>query len=327
MYRALWLEKTADGHEVRIGPITEADLPEGDVLVEVACSTLNYKDALAVAGKAPIVRAWPMVPGIDFAGTVKESRHQAFKAGDKVVLNGWGTGETRLGGMAGLARVPGDWLVPLPEAYAPADAMAIGTAGYTAMLAVMRLAELGLEPAKGPLLVTGAMGGVGSIAIMLLAGRGFEVWALTGRPEQEAHLKSLGAAGIVPREEMSGKGRPLAKERWAGGVDAVGSHVLANLLAATRYNGVVAACGLAAGMDLPVTVAPFILRGVTLAGIDSVYVAGPRRRQAWDLLAKELLAEKLKPISRSIGLESVEQAAAELLAGKVSGRLVVDIAA
>ena len=325
MSKALWLEKTDDGHKIRIGPISETDLPEGDVTIEVAYSTLNYKDALAVTGKAPIVRSWPMVPGIDFSGTVEESHHHEWQPGDKVVLNGWGIGETRLGGMASLARVPGDWLVRLPDAYSLEDAMAIGTAGYTAMLAVMRLDEAGLKPDAGPLLVTGAMGGVGSVAIMLLAERGFEVWGLTGRPEEEAHLKSLGAAGIVPREELSGKQKPLLKERWAGGVDAVGSHVLANLVASTRYRGTVAACGLAAGMDLPVTVAPFILRGVTLAGIDSVYVPGPRRRAAWHHLAKELPAGRLRTISRTIGLDEVEAASAELLAGKVKGRLVVEV--
>ena len=325
MSKALWLEKTEDGHRIRIGPISETDLPEGDVTIEVAYSTLNYKDALAVTGKAPIVRSWPMVPGIDFSGTVEESHHHEWQPGDKVVLNGWGIGETRLGGMASLARVPGDWLVRLPDAYSLEDAMAIGTAGYTAMLAVMRLDEAGLKPDAGPLLVTGAMGGVGSVAIMLLAERGFEVWGLTGRPEEEAHLKSLGAAGIVPREELSGKQKPLLKERWAGGVDAVGSHVLANLVASTRYRGTVAACGLAAGMDLPVTVAPFILRGVTLAGIDSVYVPGPRRRAAWHHLAKELPAGRLRAISRTIGLDEVEAASAELLAGKVKGRLVVEV--
>jgi len=323
MHRALWLEQAESGHAIRIGEITEADLPEGDVLVEVACSTLNYKDALAITGKAPIVRRWPMVPGIDFAGTVKESRHHACKPGDKVILNGWGTGETRLGGMAGLARVPGDWLVPLPAAFTLEQAMAIGTAGYTAMLAVLRLAELGIKSEAGPILVTGAMGGVGSVALMLLSRRGFEAWALTGRPEGEAHLEALGAAGIVPREEMSGKGKPLTKERWAGGIDAVGSHVLANLLAATRYGGVVAACGLAAGMDLPTTVAPFILRGITLAGIDSVYVPATRRRLAWDHLAQELPAAKLETISRTITLDAVEAAASELIAGKVQGRIVV----
>ncbi len=325
MSKALWLEKTDDGHKSRIGQISETDLPEGDVTVEVAYSTLNYKDALAICGKAPIVRSWPMVPGIDFAGTVKESRNDEWQPGDKVVLNGWGTGETRLGGMASLARVPGDWLVRLPDAYSLEDAMAIGTAGYTAMLAVMRLEEHGLKPEAGPVLVTGAMGGVGSVAILLLAARGFEVWALTGRPEEEEHLKSLGAAGVVPRDELSGKQKPLLKERWAGGVDAVGSHVLANLLASTRYNGTVAACGLAAGMDLPVTVAPFILRGITLAGVDSVYVPPLRRRAAWHRLGQELPPHRLHAISRTIGLDAVEDAAAELLAGKVKGRLVVEI--
>ncbi len=325
MSKALWLEKTDAGQNVRIGTISEADLPEGEVIVDVSHSTLNYKDALAIAGKAPIVRSWPMVPGIDFAGTVKESHHHEWQAGDKVVLNGWGIGETRLGGMASLARVPGDWLVRLPDAYSLEDAMAIGTAGYTAMLAVMRLEEAGLKPDSGPLLVTGAMGGVGSVAILVLARLGFEVWALTGRPEEEAHLKALGAAGIVPREELSGKQKPLLKERWAGGVDAVGSHVLANFLASTRYRGTVAACGLAAGMDLPVTVAPFILRGITLAGIDSVYVPAVHRRAAWHRLAKDLPAQRLAAISRTIALEEVQAAATDLLDGKVKGRLVVEI--
>ncbi len=327
MSRAFWLERTDAGQTSRIGPIVEADLPEGDVVVEVAFSTLNYKDALAIKGAAPIVRSWPMVPGIDFAGTVKESHHHAWQAGDKVILNGWGIGETRLGGMASLARVPGDWLVPLPQAFTLEDAMAIGTAGYTAMLAVLRLEDAGLQPDAGPLLVTGAMGGVGSIAIVVLARLGFEVWALTGRPEEEAHLKSLGAAGIVPRSEMAEKGKPLMKERWAGGVDAVGSHVLANLLASTKQRGTVTACGLAAGMDLPVTVAPFILRGVTLAGIDSVYAAPSRRRLAWHRLASDLPVATLRGLSRTIGLEEAEAASAELLAGKVKGRLVVAIGA
>lgn len=326
MARALWLRKTETGQTAEIGPISEADLPEGEVLVEVACSTLNFKDALAITGQAPIVRAWPMVPGIDFAGTVKESRHALWQPGDAVILNGWGTGETRLGGMADIARVPGDWLVPLPKGYSLADAMAIGTAGYTAMLAVLRLEAAGLEPKSGPLLVTGAMGGVGSVAILVLARLGFEVWALTGRPAEAEHLKSLGAAGIVPREELASPGKPLTKERWAGGIDAAGSHVLANLLAATKYGGTVAACGLAAGMDLSMTVAPFILRGVTLAGIDSVYVPGARRRQAWHRLAQDLPAGRLREISRSIALDEVIAAAPELLAGRVRGRLVVDLA-
>jgi acrylyl-CoA reductase (NADPH) len=327
MAKALWLEQTDDGQTCRIGEIAVADLPEGEVLVDVACSTLNYKDALAIAGKAPIVRRWPMVPGIDFAGTVRESHHHEWSPGDKVILNGWGIGETRLGGLAELARVPGDWLVKLPEAFSLNDAMAIGTAGYTAMLAVMRLEAAGLKPDSGPLLVTGAMGGVGSIAILVLARLGFEVWALTGRPEEETHLKNLGAAGVVPRDALAGKQKPLLKEQWAGGVDAVGSHILANLLAATRYNGTVAACGLAAGMDLPVTVAPFILRGVTLAGVDSVHVPGPRRRAAWHRLAEDLPAGRLAAISRTIGLADVEAAAEELLEGKIRGRLVVDLAA
>ena len=326
MARALWLRKTEAGQVAEIGSIAEADLPEGEVLVDVACSTLNFKDALAITGKAPIVRSWPMVPGIDFAGTVRESRHALWRPGDPVILNGWGCGETRLGGMAEIARVPGDWLVRLPESYGVADAMAIGTAGYTAMLAVLRLEAAGLVPQSGPLLVTGAMGGVGSVAILVLARLGFEVWALTGRPTEAAHLESLGAAGIVPREELASPGKPLVKERWAGGIDAAGSHILANLLAATKYGGTVAACGLAAGMDLSMTVAPFILRGVTLAGIDSVYAPKARRQEAWDRLARDLPADRLRAISDTIPLDEVVATAPELLAGRVRGRLVVKLA-
>ncbi len=326
MARALWLRKTETGQAAEIGAIGEADLPEGEVLVDIACSTLNFKDALAITGQAPIVRSWPMVPGIDFAGTVRESRHALWRAGDAVILNGWGCGETRLGGMAEIARVPGDWLVRLPAGYSLADAMAIGTAGYTAMLAVLRLEEAGIVPQSGPLLVTGAMGGLGSVAILVLAKLGFEVWALTGRPAEAAHLEGLGAAGIVPREELAKPGKPLARERWAGGIDAAGSHVLANLLASTKYGGTVAACGLAAGMDLPMTVAPFILRGVTLAGIDSVYAAGARRQEAWHRLARDLPADRLRAISDTIPLDEVVAKAPELLAGRVRGRLVVELA-
>lgn len=324
VYQALWLDRTEDGQTSRIGPIDKAQLPEGEVLVEVAFSTLNYKDALAITGKVPVVRQWPMVPGIDFSGTVLESHHHGWSPGDKVVANGWGLGEKHLGGLAGIARVPGDWLVKLPDAYSLKDAMAIGTAGYTAMLSVMRLEEAGLKPESGPLLVTGANGGVGSISIMLLAKLGFEVWALTGRPEAAEHLKALGAAGIVPRAELAGEPRPLLPERWAGGIDAAGSNVLANLLAATRYGGTIAATGLAAGLDLPASVAPFILRGVTLAGIDSVYAPITRRRAAWHRLAQLLPAERLGAISRTIGLDEAVAAADEILAGKIQGRLIVD---
>ena len=272
---------------------------EGDVTVRVTHSTVNYKDGLAITGKAPVVRRWPMIPGIDFAGTVETSSHAEFKPGDEVVLNGWGLGETHLGGYSQYARVNGDWLVPLQQGVSRGEAMAIGTAGYTAMLAVMALEAHEVMPTKGPVLVTGAAGGVGSVAVALLAKLGYTVIASTGRPEEEAYLKSLGASEIVARQELSGPGKPLGREHWAGAINSAGSHTLANALAQTKYGGAVAACGLAQGMDLPTSVAPFILRGVTLAGINSVMAPKPKRLQAWARLAKDLDRQKLASITQT----------------------------
>ncbi|MBB4287155.1 MDR family oxidoreductase [Roseospira goensis] len=327
MFKAILLTRTEDkATQAAVTEVDEADLPEGDVTVAVSHSTLNYKDGLAITGKGPVVRSWPMIPGIDFAGTVTESAHPDFKAGDAVVLNGWGIGETRWGGLGAVARVPGDWLVPLPAAFTPAQAMAIGTAGYTAALAVLELDRQGVTPDKGPVLVTGASGGLGGVAIALLAKRGFEVVALTGRTQEEGYLKSLGAAAVMDRAEYAGPAKPLAKERWAGAVDAVGSHTLANVLSQVKYFGTVAACGLAGGMDLPTSVAPFILRGVKLCGIESVYMPKPERLAAYELLARDLDPNHLTAMTDEIGLSEAIPAAARLMEGQVRGRLVVDIA-
>jgi acrylyl-CoA reductase (NADPH) len=294
--------------------------------VAVECSTINYKDGLAITGRSPVVRHFPMVPGIDFAGTVLESQHPRWAAGDKVLLNGFGVGETHWGGLAQLARVKGDWLVALPKAFSARDAMAIGTAGYTAMLCVMALERNGVTPDKGEVLVTGANGGVGSVAIALLAKLGYTVAASTGRPEEADFLKSLGASSIVDRAELSSPGKPLGRERWAAAVDSVGSHTLANVCANMMYRGTVAACGLAQGMDLPASVAPFILRGVTLAGVDSVMCPRAERLVAWARLARDLDPAKLEAIgAREVGLAEVVPLAAEILAGKVRGRVVVDV--
>lgn len=305
--------------------IGEADLMEGDVTVRVEATTVNYKDGLAITGKAPVVRRFPLVPGIDFAGTVTQSSHPGWKAGDRVVLNGWGTGETHHGAYAAFSRVKGDWLVPLPEGMSAHEAMAIGTAGYTAMLAVMALEKYGITPSRGPVVVTGAAGGVGSVAIALLSKLGFTVVASTGRPEESGYLKELGAAEIIAREELSGPAKPLGKERWAAGVDAVGSHTLANVLSMTSYGGAVAACGLAQGMDLPGSVAPFILRGVSLIGIDSVMAPQPLRREAWRRLASDLDREKLAALTTTIGFDGIMDAARDILDGKIRGRVVVDM--
>ncbi|WP_159592152.1 MDR family oxidoreductase [Chelativorans xinjiangense] len=305
--------------------MTEDELMEGDVTVAVEATTVNYKDGLAITGKAPVVRRFPMIPGVDFAGTVTRSTHADWKEGDKVILNGWGVGETHYGAYAAKARVSGDWLVPLPGGMSPREAMAVGTAGYTAMLCVMALERHGITPDRGPVIVTGAAGGVGSVAIALLAGLGYEVAASTGRPAEEAYLKGLGASEIIAREELSGPARPLGKERWAGGVDAVGSHTLANVLSMTCYGGAVAACGLAQGMDLPASVAPFILRGVSLLGIDSVMAPKALRLEAWRRIAGELDHAKLAALSSTLSFHDLLEAAENIVAGRVRGRLVVEM--
>ena len=325
-FKAIVIEKTDGGTKAALADFDEANLMDGDVTVHVEYSTINYKDGLAITGKAPVVRRFPMIAGIDFAGTVESSSHAGWKPGDKVILNGWGCGETHLGAYAEKARVKGDWLVPLPKTLSARDAMSIGTAGYTAMLAVMALERHGLTPANGPIAVTGAAGGVGSVAIAILAKRGFTVHAVTGRPQEADYLKGLGAAEIVDRRELAGPAKPLAKERWAGAIDAVGSTTLANLLSMTRYGGAVAACGLAAGMDLPGSVAPFILRGVCLYGIDSVMCPVDRRREAWKRLENDLDRQKLATITREIGLSDVLGVAPDILTGQVRGRVVVKIA-
>lgn len=324
-FKAILIRKEKDAQSVAEVELTPGDLMEGDVTVAVSHSTVNYKDGLALSGKSPVVRRFPMIPGIDLAGTVEQSSNAAFKPGEKVVLNGYGLSETHYGGYAEFARVKADWLVPLPSRFTPAQAMAIGTAGYTAMLAVLALEDVGVKPAKGAVLVTGAAGGVGSVAVSLLSKLGYRVVASTGRPQEEDYLKSLGAAEIIPRAELSSDPRALAKERWAGAIDSVGSKTLANVLASTSYGGAVAACGLAGGMDLPASVAPFILRGVSLLGIDSVQMPMPRRRQAWDRLARDLDVEKLARMTTTLPLSAVRNAGEDILAGKVRGRVVVKI--
>ncbi|MBP1178068.1 MDR family oxidoreductase [Methylobacterium sp. PvR107] len=325
MFKAILIEKDEAGYRAGLREIDEAQLPEGDVTVDVAYSTLNYKDGLAITGKGPVVRKFPMVPGIDIAGTVRESRHHEYKAGDCVVLNGWGVGETHWGGLAQVARLQGDWLVPLPEALTPRQAMAIGTAGYTAMLCVIALERHGVTTDKGEVVVTGAAGGVGSTAVALLSRLGYTVVAVSGRPEEADYLRSLGAAEVLDRATFSDPGKPLARERWAGAVDVVGSHTLANVCAAMRYRGVVAACGLAQGMDLPASVAPFILRGVSLIGIDSVMCPRPERLEAWNRLVRDLDPAKLEAITDEIGLTEAVATAERLMAGRVRGRVVVDV--
>ena len=305
--------------------LTVDDLMEGDVVVAVEATTVNYKDGLAITGKSPVVRRWPMVPGIDFAGTVLSSDNPDWKAGDKVILNGWGVGETHFGAYAGRARVKGDWLIGLPEALSPQDAMAIGTAGYTAMLSVLALEDAGITPETGPAIVTGANGGVGSIAVSVMAKLGFHVIASTGRTSETDFLKGLGASEIIDRAELSEPGRPLGGERWASGVDSVGSHTLANVLAQTMRHGAITACGLAQGMDLPASVAPFILRGVSLLGIDSVMAPREQRERAWARLVEDLDMTKLKAISTTIGFDDVIGAAHDILDGKIRGRVVVDM--
>lgn len=325
MFRALVVDKVDGVVVADLRDLDEAQLPDGDVAVEVAYSTVNYKDGLAVTGRGPVVRKYPMVPGIDFAGTVIDSRHPEFSPGDAVVLNGWGVGESHWGGFSEKARLRGDWLVPLPPAFSPAQAMAIGTAGYTAMLAVLALEHHGITPDRGDVLVTGASGGLGSVAIAVLAKLGYRVVASTGRLEEVDYLKSLGAAEIIDRKELSSPGKPLGKERWAGAVDCVGSHTLANVLASTRYRGVVTACGLAQGMDLPASVAPFILRAATLVGIDSVMAPKELRLKAWSRLAADLAVDKLETMTAEVGLGGVPKVAQDILAGRIRGRVVVDV--
>jgi len=324
-FKAIVIDKAEAGQTVRLADFDDKDLMEGDVSVRIEYSTVNYKDGLAVTGKAPVVRRFPMIAGVDFAGTVESSSHPGWKAGDKVILNGWGLGETHLGAYAEKARVKGDWLVRLPASMSVRDAMAIGTAGYTAMLAVMALERAGLNPARGQMIVTGAAGGVGSVAVALLAKLGYAVVASTGRPDEGAYLKGLGAAEIIDRKELAGPPRPLAKERWAGGIDAVGSTTLANVLSMTRYGGAVAACGLAGGMDLPGSVAPFILRGVSLLGIDSVMCPLPLRIAAWRRLETDLDKAKIAAMISEIGLGDVIAAGRRIVEGQVRGRIVVKI--
>jgi acrylyl-CoA reductase (NADPH) len=324
-FKAIRIDKDASGYRAAYSEFEDSELMDGDVTVRVTHSTVNYKDGLAITGKAPVVRRFPMIPGIDFAGVVESSSHPEFKPGDEVVLNGWGCGETHFGGYAQKARVKGEWLVPLPKAFTAAQSMAIGTAGYTAALAVLALKKQGMTPDRGPVLVTGAAGGVGSIAIVLLAKAGWRVIASTGRKDEADFLTYLGASEIIDRAELSAPGKPLGKERWAAAVDAVGSHTLANVLAQTAYEGAVAACGNAQGMDLPTTVAPFILRGVCLLGIGSVTKPRAARLEAWDLLARDLDPTKLAELSQTIGLYKVMQTAAEILEGKVRGRVIVEI--
>jgi len=324
-FKAIVINKTEAGQTARLTDFDENDLMEGDVTVRVEWSTLNYKDGLALTGKSPVVRRFPMIAGIDFAGTVESSSHSGWKPGDKVILNGWGLGETHLGAYAQKARVKGDWLVRLPQSMSTREAMAIGTAGYTAMLSVMALERAGIAPARGPVVVTGAAGGVGSVAVALLAKLGYAVIASTGRPEEAAYLKGLGAGEVIERKELSGPARPIAKERWAGGIDAVGSTTLANVLSMTRYGGAVAACGLAGGMDLPTSVAPFILRGVSLLGIDSVMCPLALRQEAWRRLETDLDRAKIAAMTSEIGLAEVIEAGARIMAGQVRGRIVVNI--
>ncbi len=324
-FRCILVTKTEAGQTAQLSEIAERDLGEGDVTVAVTHSTLNYKDGLAVTGAAPVVRKFPLVAGIDFAGHVLTSADARFKPGDAVVANGWGMGETFNGGYCTRAHVKSGWLVHVPRVFTPADAMAIGTAGYTAMLAVMALEDLGLTPARGPVLVTGAAGGVGSVAIALLSKLGFRVVASTGRMNEADYLRRLGASEVIDRAELSGDVRPLAKERWAGAVDSVGSKTLANVLAGTSYGGAVAACGLAQGMDLPSSVAPFILRGVTLAGIESVNCPLPRREKAWQRLARDLDMKKLAEGLKMVPLEDVLALGSQILKGQVKGRIIVDV--
>ena len=325
MFKAIVIDKNSGTYQSNLTELDDTQLPEGDVTVRVAFSTLNYKDGLAITGRSPVVRQFPMVPGIDFAGTVETSNHPRYKTGDRVVLNGWGVGEVHWGGLAQKARVKGDWLIPLPAGLTESQAMAIGTAGYTAMLCLIALERQGLTPDRGEVLVTGANGGVGSFAIALLAGQGYSVTASTGRPDEAEYLQRLGATTIIDRAELSSPGRVLAKERWAAAIDSVGSHTLANVCASIREDGLVAACGLAQGMDFPATVAPFILRGISLLGINSVTRPYEERVAAWQRLSTDLDLQQLADITREVSLSDALPIASELLDGKVRGRIVVDV--
>ncbi|WP_284214432.1 MDR family oxidoreductase [Comamonas jiangduensis] len=325
MFSGILITKDDGGYQARGQGIDESLLPPGDVLVRVSHSTVNYKDALAITGKGPVVRKFPMVPGVDLVGQVEQSSHAAFKEGDWVLLNGWGVGEVHWGGLAQRARLSGDWLIPLPAGFSPRQAMSIGTAGYTAMLCVLALERHGIQPGDGEIVITGAAGGVGSVAIAILSRLGYSVVAVTGRTDEADYLLGLGAKEVLPRAQFAEPGKPLGKERWAGAVDVVGSHTLANLCATTRYGGVVTACGLAAGMDFPSTVAPFILRGVTLVGIDSVMRPKADRIEAWSRLATDLDLQKLGAICHEVALTDVIPLATELLNGRVKGRIVVDV--
>ncbi|MBI2717702.1 MAG: oxidoreductase [Rhizobiales bacterium] len=324
-FRAILISKTDTGQKVEFVSLTEADLMEGDVTVDVTHSSVNYKDGLALTAKSPIVRRFPLIPGIDFAGTVRQSSNPRWKPGDRVVLNGWGVGEQHHGGFSEVARVPGDWLVPVPEGWTCADTMAVGVAGYTAMLCVMALEEQGVKPGDGDILVTGAAGGVGTTAIVILAKLGYRVVASTGRVSEAAFLKELGAAAVVDRNEFNTPVKPLAKARWAGAIDSVGSVTLANVLSQTNPEGTVVACGLAQGMDLPATVAPFILRGIRLIGVNSVTTPMPRRLACWQRIRRDLDLAKLKILTSHVTLDEVPRIGAEIVAGKVRGRVVVDI--
>jgi acrylyl-CoA reductase (NADPH) len=325
MFKGILIEKDDQGYRAAIKEIDESVLPEGDVTIKVSHSTLNYKDALAITGKGPVVRSFPMIPGIDLVGTVEETSSNKFKVGDSVLLNGYGVGETHCGGLAEKARLKSEWLIPLPKAFSPRQAMAIGTAGYTAMLCVIALEKQGITPEKGEVLVTGANGGVGSFAITILAKLGYHVVASTGRMDQAEYLIKLGAKEVIDRSTLSEAGRPLAKERWAAAIDSTGSHTLANICASLQYGGVVAACGLAQGMDLSMTVMPFILRGITLAGIDSVMRPIEDRIEAWERLADILDTHVFEDICKDISLEQAINTAEELMSGKVRGRVVVDL--